>query len=124
MSTPGWYDDGSGRQRWWNGQQWTEHYAPSSQAIAAYSATAGPEVSRARLAHEIAGYVRSGWRVEAQADSYAVVVFGNRPNHILHLILTLVTFGLWVIVWILVAVTSGEKRRTLQIDGYGNVITT
>lgn len=23
----GWYDDGSGRQRWWDGQQWTEHFA-------------------------------------------------------------------------------------------------
>ncbi|MFS0854470.1 DUF2510 domain-containing protein [Microbacterium sp. 179-I 3D4 NHS] len=29
MTTPaGWYDDGSGRQRWWDGQQWTEHFAP------------------------------------------------------------------------------------------------
>ncbi|MCA1307539.1 DUF2510 domain-containing protein [Microbacterium esteraromaticum] len=32
MSTPaGWYDDGSGRQRWWDGQQWTEHFAPEGQ---------------------------------------------------------------------------------------------
>jgi len=23
---PGWYDIGSGRQRWWDGQRWTEHY--------------------------------------------------------------------------------------------------
>jgi Protein of unknown function (DUF2510) len=22
---PGFYDDGSGRQRWWDGGQWTEH---------------------------------------------------------------------------------------------------
>ncbi|UWF76875.1 MULTISPECIES: DUF2510 domain-containing protein [Microbacterium] len=29
MSVPaGWYDDGSGRQRWWDGTQWTEHFAP------------------------------------------------------------------------------------------------
>lgn len=29
MTTPaGWYDDGSGRQRWWDGTQWTEHFAP------------------------------------------------------------------------------------------------
>ena len=33
MSTPaGWYDDGSGRQRWWDGTQWTENYAPDGTA--------------------------------------------------------------------------------------------
>lgn len=33
MSTPaGWYDDGSGRQRWWDGVQWTDQYAPGSDA--------------------------------------------------------------------------------------------
>lgn len=33
MTTPaGWYDDGSGRQRWWDGQQWTEHFAPEVAA--------------------------------------------------------------------------------------------
>lgn len=24
---PGWYDDGTGKQRWWDGARWTEHYA-------------------------------------------------------------------------------------------------
>ncbi len=23
---PGWYDDGSGRQRWWDGQQWSDRF--------------------------------------------------------------------------------------------------
>lgn len=23
-TTPGWYDDGSGTQRWWDGQRWTD----------------------------------------------------------------------------------------------------
>jgi Protein of unknown function (DUF2510)/Mycobacterium membrane protein len=27
---PGWYDDGSGKQRWHDGTQWTEHLAPGS----------------------------------------------------------------------------------------------
>lgn len=39
MTTPaGWYDDGSGRQRWWDGMQWTEHFAPVAEAPAAESA--------------------------------------------------------------------------------------
>jgi hypothetical protein len=33
MTVPaGWYDDGSGRQRWWDGTQWTEHFAPVESA--------------------------------------------------------------------------------------------
>lgn len=50
-----------------------------------------------------------------------MIVYGTRPNHILHLILTLVTAGLWGIVWICVAIGSGEKRMTLRVDPQGNV---
>lgn len=36
MSVPaGWYDDGSGRQRWWDGEQWTDHFAPLQGEAAA-----------------------------------------------------------------------------------------
>lgn len=30
----GWYDDGSGRQRWWDGERWTDHFAPEHQGVA------------------------------------------------------------------------------------------
>lgn len=50
MTTPnnapaGWYDDGSGRQRWWDGQQWgsfaDEAYAPAPTTTTAPEAYAG-----------------------------------------------------------------------------------
>lgn len=41
MTVPaGWYDDGSGRQRWWDGAQWTEHFAPVEPTAAAPAAAA------------------------------------------------------------------------------------
>lgn len=47
MSTQaGWYDDGSGRQRWWDGSQWTEHIFTQADAPASVMPTgiALPEV--------------------------------------------------------------------------------
>lgn len=38
---PGWYPDGSGGQRWWDGEQWTDHARPGvapPRAPLAYSA--------------------------------------------------------------------------------------
>ena len=35
MTTPaGWYDDGSGRNRWWDGGQWTEYFETPDTAVA------------------------------------------------------------------------------------------
>lgn len=31
---PGWYDDGHGALRWWDGQQWTDHVQPHPQGAA------------------------------------------------------------------------------------------
>lgn len=75
---------------------------------------------KAILAQRIALNVSKGSRVESQGDYQAVLVQGNRPNHVLHLILTLVTLGIWVIVWIMVAIFGGESRAILAVDEYGN----
>lgn len=34
MPQAGWYDDGTGRQRWWDGSQWTDQYQEDAQAAA------------------------------------------------------------------------------------------
>lgn len=41
MSTPaGWYPQSDGQQRYWDGQQWTEHFAPGAPAEPADAVTA------------------------------------------------------------------------------------
>lgn len=39
------------------------------------------------------------------------------PNHILHLILSIVTAGLWLIVWLLVAIENGNRPWRCPICG-------
>jgi hypothetical protein len=64
--------------------------------------------------------LQGGSRVESQSDFQAVLVRGHRPNHVLHLLLTIFTLGLWAIVWIGVVMFGGEKRALLIVDEYGN----
>ena len=80
------------------------------------------EQRRAILASHVAAQVRKGWRVESQTDYQATLAKGHRPNHILHLILSIVTVGIWALVWILVALTSREKRMSISVDEFGNVM--
>lgn len=49
MSTPaGWYDDGTGRLRWWDGGQWTEHFADQQAQVV--EAAEGPAAKQGMLA--------------------------------------------------------------------------
>ena len=77
-----------------------------------------------------------GWRIESRSGFQATIAKGKRLNNTFNLILTLVTVGLWAIVWIprrrrdggtarsviIVALTGGIKRMLVTIDEYGNVI--
>jgi hypothetical protein len=76
---------------------------------------------REALNQAVGKQVRKGWRVENQTEFSASIAKGKRPNHVLHLILTIVTAGLWAIVWIILAITKHEDRRFLQVDAYGRV---
>jgi hypothetical protein len=74
------------------------------------------------LAQTIQTQVAGGARVESQGDFQAVLVRGHRPNHVLHLILTLITAGLWgLFVWLPIAIFGGEKRSIANVDEFGNV---
>jgi hypothetical protein len=87
-------------------------------------ATVSDDARREALARAVANNLKSGWRVESQTEYSATMAKGHRPNHVLHLILTIITLGVWLIVWILVSVMSGEKRLALRVDAEGNVLQT
>jgi hypothetical protein len=75
------------------------------------------------LARQVQSAIASGGRVQSQSSYNAVIVRGQQVNHGLHLILTLLTAGLWSIVWIIIAVSGGEKRQMIMVDDFGNVTT-
>jgi hypothetical protein len=76
---------------------------------------------RAILDRAVAEDVRSGWRVMSQSGTQAQLVKGKHTNHVLHLLLTIITLGLWAIVWIATVVFAGEKTRFVSVDERGVV---
>ena len=57
------------------------------------------------------------WTEQLAPPAAGVVVVGRDPyetNHVLHLLLTVFTFGLWAPVWLVVAVVNSGKRAKRQ----------
>ncbi|MCO6007412.1 helix-hairpin-helix domain-containing protein [Actinoallomurus purpureus] len=78
-----------------------------------------PEQLQAILNNAIMRQASLGWRVQAQFDAQAVMVSGGQVNHVLHLLITLLLCGLWLPVWVILAITGTEKRLTIAVDPYG-----
>lgn len=113
----GWHQNpATGQQQWWDGGQWLR--VPPRR-----DAWLSPE-GRAHILNLALIEARRKapqMRVETQTDYQAVCVYGQQPNHILHLLIALFTCGLWFIVWAFIAVVSSETRVTVTVDPYGNV---
>lgn len=71
------------------------------------------------VAREVAG---GGWRIESQTDQQAVLVKGKDINHVLHLIISVLTCGMWLFVWPIVWYFNQRKTLILSVDPYGNVL--
>lgn len=80
------------------------------------------EERKAILAQAVQQAVLAGGRIESQSETMAVIVRGRSVNHLLHFFIGLFTLGLWWIVWLILAITGGEKRQTITVDEYGNVL--
>lgn len=74
------------------------------------------------LAERVMFWTGRDWKVESQSDFQATIVLDNRPNHVLHLILSIITLGAWLIVWLFITLFTGEKRKTITIAPNGRAI--
>lgn len=79
------------------------------------------EVRREILSRTILEMVADGFTVISREDTAVVFSEGKKANHILHLLLSIVTFGLWLPVWIIVGVNGRERRRLVSVDENGEL---
>jgi hypothetical protein len=119
MSTPaGWYPnpDGGDQERYRNGQEWASETRsrPVPQIMNA-------DQRKHQLAQVVAQQVAAGARVENQTDYQVVLVAGKNVNHLLHFLIGVLSCGLWWIVWIVLALSGGEKRYVIAVDEYGYI---
>lgn len=106
MATPGWYPDPPGGVllRYWDGttwQQWAGASMPGLPHQGFNVDASGPDIpSWPHTLPTTSPPVRQG----------VTVVEG--PNHGLHLALTLFTCGLWLPVWVIIAIDNKKRVRT------------
>jgi hypothetical protein len=107
----GWFPDPSGQpgQRYYDGQRWTQHFAPHP---APYPYPAQP-------------IVPGGCYQPYPPQPVAVAVStGGGVNHALHAVLTFFTCGLWLPIWILMAIFGNSSRSSVAVAGHGVNVTT
>jgi hypothetical protein len=73
------------------------------------------------LNREVARWVSNGWGTESVASTQAVLFKKRKARILLNLVLTVITGGLWGIVWIVLAVRGGGKRQVIFVNETGAV---
>ncbi len=76
------------------------------------------------LNQEILKHQTQGKRIESQIEFRVTLVTEKEINHVLHLILSVFTGGLWLLVWALVYFSAKDTRELLQVDEYGGITLT
>ena len=85
----------------------------------------GPELRKARLAQAVQVEVATGGRVESQTDINAIIRHGKSTNHVLHVLLSIFTLGIWLCIWPIVGIVNILSRKptmSLSVDEYGNIL--
>ena len=114
---------------WWNSQT-KDSSGNKTPLIKWGSSTDNLELSttirtdserKAILERRIVFEVARGARLTYKGELEAVFEIGKRPNHILHLLLSIVTFGFWLLVWLIMSMGTGVQSFKIFIDKFGNI---
>lgn len=74
---------------------------------------------RTILGRQIERLAAPNMRVESRSDFQAVLVYGEKVNHLLHFLIGLFTIGLWWVVWAVLALTNKQTKRLITVDESG-----
>lgn len=76
------------------------------------------------LDREIRAQICLGSRLESRTGSTATIVSGRPLNDTMHMLLSVMTLGLWLPAWVLMTAFGGEQRRVLRVNADGTVTNT
>lgn len=101
--------------------RWASHETYAWFVAARDASVLTAEQRAARLAAAIEYYARRGARVESREATTAILVSGRPVDHLTHAIISIFTWGLWLPVWLIVALGGGEKRLFPAVDDFGEL---
>ena len=79
--------------------------------------------TKKRLAQVVADEVSlNGWRVAMQHEDRVVLEKGKPINHLLHVILDVITGGVWLLVHVPLWAINRRQVKVITVDEFGNVI--
>ena len=64
-----------------------------------------------------------GWRILTQNETQAVLEKGGNVNHTVHLILSIISCGLWLLVWPVVWFLNRRQSLVLRYDPATDMVT-
>jgi hypothetical protein len=89
---------------------------------------ASPESRHAALSQAVNYQLSKGWQIDTQSEFDAVLSLRVRPAHKFHLIVTILTAGAWLVVWICVAlfrvIFKKFQRVRVVVDPFGGTYVT
>jgi hypothetical protein len=65
---------------------------------------------------QVALLLRQGFHVEVQTKEFTQLLKGNPVNHVMHILLTILTAGGWLPIYLICCLARGERRKMIARD--------